>query len=377
MASYIQKILNVDLNQRSYDIVIGEDLIASAGTRIAPHLTSSRVFTVTDKNVAAFWLEPYRRSLEAVGITSTDLTLPPGEKIKSFEYLQQITEWLLNAGVDRNTMVIALGGGVIGDLAGFAASITLRGMPFIQIPTTLLSQVDSSVGGKTAIDMPQGKNLVGSFYQPRLVLADTNVLDTLPKREFLAGYAEVVKYGLISDPVFFEWCEKNGDSLISGESSGRAHVVEVCCRLKAAIVAEDERESAGRALLNFGHTFAHAFEAEVNFSNKLLHGEAVAIGIICAFELSHRLKYCTGQDIGRVRNHFSKIGLPTNLLGISDARWSAAALIKHMMHDKKAEAGQVTLILTRGIGEAFISRDVNPEILGTYLNEFIAQQTTI
>ena len=377
MVSVIQKIVNVDLDQRSYDIIIGEGLIASAGSRIAPLLTSSHVFTVTDKNVAAFWLGSYRRSLEAVGITSTDLILPPGEKIKSFEYLQQITEWLLNASVDRNSMVIALGGGVIGDLAGFAAAITLRGLPFIQIPTTLLSQVDSSVGGKTAIDMPQGKNLVGSFHQPRLVLADTGILDTLPKREILAGYAEVVKYGLISDPMFFEWCEKNGDNLISGEASGRAHVVEVCCQIKAAIIAEDERESAGRALLNFGHTFAHAFEAEVNFSNKLLHGEAVAIGIICAFEISHRLNYCTGQDIGRVRNHFSKIGLPTNLLGISDATWSTAALIKHMKHDKKAEAGRITLILTRGIGEAFISRDINPEILGTYLNDFLAQRTTI
>ncbi len=366
-------IVHVELDERSYDIVIDEGLIAHAGARIGPLLSSSRVLTVTDENVAEHWLEPYRQSLASKGISSEELILPPGEQTKSLGYLERVTEWMLNTGVDRKTVLVAMGGGVIGDLAGLAAAITLRGIPFVQIPTTLLAQVDSSVGGKTAINMPQGKNLVGAFHQPRLVLADTGLLDSLPKREFLAGYAEVVKYGLINDPTFFEWCESNGEALAVSDPTGRAYAVESSCRAKAAIVGEDERETGKRALLNLGHTFAHAYEAEVGFSDKLLHGEAVAIGMISAFELSHRLGLCPGQDVERIRKHFTRAGLPTDISTIRDGSWSAEKLIKHMGRDKKTEAGRLTFVLARGIGKAFISREVDTDMIKNYLNDCLTQ----
>ena len=363
--------LRVDLDERSYDILIGNGLVESAGSRIKPLLSSPRVLTVTDENVAEHWLAPFNQSLKAEGIAHSELILPPGEQTKSFEYLQKVCEWMLETGTDRKTTLVALGGGVIGDLAGFAAAITLRGMPFVQIPTTLLSQVDSSVGGKTAIDTPQGKNLVGAFHQPQLVLADIGVLDTLSRRQFQAGYAEVVKYGLINDPAFFEWCERNGEALAAGEEDKRAYAVATSCQAKADIVAADERETAQRALLNLGHTFAHAFEIEVGFGEKLLHGEAVAIGTICAFELSHRLELCSGQDVERVRRHFQDAGLPTKLGDLRGDDWTVERLLHHMGRDKKAEAGKLTFVLTRGIGQAFVARDVDVDILRDYLGNIL------
>lgn len=372
MSDNFSTTLRVDLGERGYDIVIGKGLVGSAGSRMMPLLTTPRVLTITDENVAAHWLEPYRASLADAGITGTELVLPPGEQTKSFEYLQRVVEWMLDTGVDRKTMLVALGGGVIGDLAGFAAAITLRGMPFVQIPTTLLAQVDSSVGGKTAIDTAQGKNLVGAFHQPQLVLADTDVLDTLPERQFMAGYAEVVKYGLIGDLAFFEWCEANGGALAAGDPAKRAHAVEASCRAKAAIVAEDERETGRRALLNLGHTFAHAFEAEAGFGERLLHGEAVGIGMTCAFELSQRLGLCDGQDVARVRAHFQRVGMPIDLKAISDASWTADRLIEHMGRDKKTESGVLTFIMANGIGKAFICRDVDMVSLHDYLCDFLA-----
>lgn len=370
-ADSARKTLRVELGERGYDIVIGNGVLAEAGRLMAPLLAHPRVLTVTDENVARHWLAPYRASLETAGIGGADLVLPPGEQTKSFAYLQQLTEWLLETGVQRNTMLVALGGGVIGDLAGFAAAVTLRGMPFVQIPTTLLAQVDSSVGGKTAIDTPQGKNLVGAFHQPRLVLADTGVLETLPRRQVLAGYAEVVKYGLLGDRDFFEWCESHGAAMVAGDAAARAEGIAASCRAKAEIVAEDEHEAGRRALLNLGHTFGHAFEAELGFGEGLLHGEAVAIGTLCAFEFSQRLGLCPGQDTARVRAHFEHIGLPTTLAGVKDDGWTADRLIAHMGRDKKAEAGGLTFILTRGIGDAFISRDVDVAALGPYLEDFL------
>jgi len=364
--------LRVELGDRGYDIVIGDGLLANAGERIRPLLADPRVLTITDENVASHWLEPYRASLAAAGITGDELVLPPGEQTKSFEYLERVTEWLLERRVQRKTTLVALGGGVIGDLVGFAAAVTLRGMPFVQIPTTLLAQVDSSVGGKTAIDMPQGKNLVGAFHQPRLVLADTGVLDTLPRRQLLAGYAEVVKYGLLGDAEFFEWCECNGAAMIGGDAALRAEAVARSCRAKAAIVAADELETGKRALLNLGHTFGHAYEAEMGFGDALLHGEAIAIGTVSAFELSRRLDLCTGQDVERVRNHFTATGLPVDLSILDHAGWTAERLLEHMGRDKKADAGNLTFIMTRGIGDAFVSRDVDIDALTAYLEDLLA-----
>ncbi len=366
------KTVRVELGERGYDIVIGNGLVASAGAHIKPLLAQPRVVTITDENVAGHWLEPYRASLAAAGIEGAELILPPGEQTKDFQHLQQVSEWLLETGIDRKTMLVALGGGVIGDLAGFAAAIALRGIPFVQVPTTLLSQVDSSVGGKTAIDTPQGKNLVGAFYQPKLVLADMDTLDTLPGREVMAGYAEVVKYGLLGDKDFFEWCEANGPALAAGGGPERAHVVEMSCLAKARIVADDEREAGQRALLNLGHTFAHAFEIEAGFGGSLLHGEAVAMGMVAAFGLSQRLGFCPGQDVDRVRRHFEAVGLPTGVSKVRGESWTAERMIEHMGRDKKTEGGRLTFILARGIGEAFISRDVDMADLSAYLDDYLA-----
>ncbi|MEK9723851.1 MAG: 3-dehydroquinate synthase, partial [Rhodospirillaceae bacterium] len=329
--------VRVELDERGYDINIGPGLIAGAGARIAPLLSQPRAFVITDANVAGHWLATLTASLGDAGIAVESKTLPAGEQTKSWAYVEELTHWLLDAGIDRRTTLIALGGGVIGDLVGFVAAITLRGIPFIQVPTTLLAQVDSSVGGKTAIDTPQGKNLVGAFHQPRLVLADTGTLDTLPRRQVLAGYAETVKYGLIGDPAFFEWCEANAAKLINGDTQARRHAIEVACRAKAAIVAADEREAGDRALLNLGHTFAHAFEAETGFGETLLHGEAVALGCHYAFELSRRLELCSGQDAERVRVHLAACGLPTGLDGLAGADWTPALIRGHMAKDKKVE----------------------------------------
>ena len=366
-----QRTVRVELGRRGYDIVIGAGVLADAGMSMAPLLAAPRVLTVTDESVAEHWLEAYRASLATAGIAGAELILPPGEATKSFEYLERVVRWLLETGVQRTSMVVALGGGVIGDLTGFAAAVSLRGLPFVQIPTTLLAQVDSSVGGKTAIDTPEGKNLVGAFHQPSLVLADTGVLDTLPKRQVLAGYAEVVKYGLLGDLAFFEWCEQNGQAVVAGDAEARAYAIAASCKAKAAIVAEDELETGRRALLNLGHTFAHAFEAEAGFGDELLHGEAVAIGMISAFEFSARLGLCAGQEVTRVRAHFERVGLPTGLAGIKDAGWTADKLVRHMGRDKKAEAGGLTFVLTKGIGAAFVQRKVDEARLVPYLDDLL------
>jgi len=351
--------VRVNLGDRAYDIVIGEGVLARAGKLMVDAGVGPRPVVVTDEIVAKFHLETLQVSLGDAGIKFDTIILPPGEQTKDFKYLEELLSRLLACGIDRSTCLIALGGGVIGDLTGFAAAIALRGIDFVQVPTTLLAQVDSSVGGKTAIDMPQGKNLVGAFHQPKLVLADLAVLDTLPHRELLAGYAEAVKYGLIDDADFFAWLEGHGAELIDGDMSARRRAIVESCRAKARIVAEDEREADRRAILNFGHTFGHALEAETGYGDLLLHGEAVAIGMSLAFDLSVALGLCSPVDAARVRRHFASIGLEYDLLSIGQGvEWSPDRLLGHMAKDKKTRAGRKTFILTRGIGEAFVSRNV-------------------
>jgi 3-dehydroquinate synthase len=361
--------LTVDLGQRSYDILVGEGLAAAAGRHLRGVLSQPRTIIVTDSNVAPLYLGQVEASLDEAGIAHDALVLPAGEATKDFAHLEDLTDKLLEARVERNTTLIALGGGVIGDIVGFAAAITLRGVPFVQMPTTLLAQVDSSVGGKTGINSRHGKNLVGAFYQPRLVIADTGTLDTLPRRELLAGYAEVAKYGLIDSPEFFAWLEARGDKLVAGDTEARRHAVITSCTAKAAVVAEDERETGRRALLNLGHTFGHALEAETGYGAALLHGEAVAIGMVMAFDLSVRLGLCPAEDAGRVRRHLADMGLPVGLDGLAAPSWSAERLLTHMGLDKKVHDGRLTFILTRGIGQAFITGDVAEEALGAALEE--------
>jgi 3-dehydroquinate synthase len=308
---------------------------------------------VTDANIAPHHLEGLERSVRDAGIAIDSIVLEPGEQSKSFAGLEALLTQLLDKGIERGTTLVALGGGVIGDLVGFAAAIALRGIDFVQVPTTLLAQVDSSVGGKTGIDMPHGKNLVGSFYQPRLVLADTATLDTLPRRQMLAGYAEVVKYGLINDPAFFGWLETHGADLIDRDDAALRHAVLTSCRAKAEVVAEDEREQDRRALLNLGHTFAHALEAECGFSDELLHGEAVAIGMVLAFELSAQLGLSSLEDAARVQRHLASVGLPTSPTWTQGRVWSAERLIRHMGRDKKVRDGRIAFVLAKGIGGAF------------------------
>ena len=364
-------LVTVDLGERSYNIVIGAGLIARAGDFLADVAPARRVIIVTDENVASHWLETLETALTEANYQILTRILTPGEQTKSLTQIDTLTDWILESGVDRKTTIIALGGGVIGDLAGFAAAITLRGLPFVQIPTTLLAQVDSSVGGKTAVDTRHGKNLIGAFYQPRLVLADTDTLSTLPARQVAAGYAEVVKYGLINDLVFFEWCEANGHAILDGDAAAARYAVEMSCRAKAAIVAQDEHEKGTRALLNLGHTFGHAFEAEAGFDDLLLHGEGVAFGTVCAFDLSHRLELCSGQEAERVRSHFTKVGLPTNIEGIAKRHWTPDAILAHMGKDKKTEGGNLTFILARGIGQAYIDRDVPIDTLRALLSDIL------
>ena len=364
--------LQVELGARSYDILIGRGLLAEAGRHLKPILKRPRTIVLTDETVAALHLPALTRALETAGIDSRAIVLPPGEQTKSFAHLERVTDELLAAKVERSSTLVALGGGVIGDLAGFAAAITLRGIDFVQIPTTLLAQVDSSVGGKTGIDTRWGKNLVGSFHQPRLVLADVDVLATLPRRQVLAGYAEVVKYGLINDPAFFAWLEDNGNGLVEGDEAARQHAVKVSCAAKARIVAADERESGARALLNLGHTFGHALEAECGYSDELLHGEAVAMGLVMAFDLSARLGLCPPEDAARVERHLAAVGLPTEPTSIGGRVWSVDSLLEHMQRDKKVEGGRITFILARGIGQAFIARDVDLREVSGLLVEALA-----
>ena len=362
----------VDLGSRAYDIVIGEGVLARAGALMADVLGSGKAVVVTDETVAKLHLDTLGRSLADADIGFDTIVLPPGEQTKDFKHFEELLNDLLELRIDRSSTLIALGGGVIGDIVGFAAAVALRGIDFVQVPTTLLAQVDSSVGGKTAIDMPQGKNLVGAFHQPRLVLADMGVLDTLPHREVLAGYSEIVKYGLIDDAPFFEWLEGHGAALVEGDIAARRTAVVKSCEAKARIVSEDERESGRRALLNFGHTFGHALESETGFGDILLHGEAVAIGMNIAFDLSVALGLCPATDADRVRRHLSTIGLERDLNAVGQQIvWDPQRLLSHMASDKKTVGGRKTFILVRKIGEAFVSRDVEDEQVIAVLTEAI------
>jgi len=354
------KTVNVDLGPRSYDIVIGEDMLGRAGELIAPH-AQGRVCVVTDQTVYDLHYAALEASLSAAGLSVHVIIRPPGEAQKCFAVLEKIMDELLEIGFDRNDCVIAFGGGVIGDLTGFAASTFKRGCKFIQIPTTLLSQVDSSVGGKTAINTPRGKNLVGAFYQPQLVITDTFVLSTLPEREMKAGYAEVLKYGLLGDAKFFEWLEESGADVLAGNPKALAEAIAVSCQAKADIVARDERERGERALLNLGHTFGHALEAEAGYDGSLLHGEAVSAGMLMAFEFSG------AKDAGRVAAHMKSVNLITPN-DVSHLFKSPDALMRHMSHDKKNEAGALTLILARNIGEAYVQRAADKTSVRDYLN---------
>ena len=364
--------LSVDLGQRSYEIRIGRGLIAEAGKLMLPLLKQKRVVAVTDTNVAPHHLESLERSVRAAGIAIDSIVLEAGEQTKSFAGLENLLTRLLELGIERGTTVVALGGGVIGDLTGFAAAVALRGIDFVQIPTTLLAQVDSSVGGKTGIDTPQGKNLVGAFHQPRLVLADTATLDTLPRRQMLAGYAEVAKYGLINDPQFFTWLESNGVDVIERADVPLRHAVLESCRNKARVVAADEREQDARALLNLGHTFGHALEAECGYSDELLHGEAVAIGMVMAFDLSTQLGHCTLKDSARVQRHLASVGLPTSPNWIDGREWSAERLIRHMGRDKKVKDGRIAFVLAKGIGQAFFPAHAALDEISALLETAIA-----
>jgi len=347
----------VALGARSYTIHVGGALLDRAGALLAP-LVRGTVPVVTDSNVASLHLEPLSRSLRAAGLEPRAIVLDPGEPTKSFQGLERLIDALLDCAIDRKSLIVALGGGVIGDIAGLAAGLLKRGVAYAQIPTTLLAQVDSSVGGKTAIDVPQGKNLVGLFHQPRVVIADTGALRTLPRRELLAGYAEVVKYGALGDAAFFGWLEEHGAEALSGNDAGLIHMVAHSCRMKAAIVARDERESGERALLNLGHTFAHALEAASGYSGRLLHGEAVAIGMVLAYRLSVQLGLAPASDAERLAKHLAAVGLPASLDAIPGGRPNADLLLAPMMHDKKAEDGKLTFVLVRGLGRAFLSSDV-------------------
>jgi 3-dehydroquinate synthase len=365
-------VVRVELGPRSYDIKIGGGLITRAGELSAPVLRQKRVIVITDTHVARLHLDALLQSLRGAGIAAESIVLPSGEATKSFTELEALCDQLLALKAERGTTLVALGGGVIGDITGFAAAILLRGIDFIQVPTTLLAQVDSSVGGKTGINTAHGKNLIGSFYQPRLVLADIEALDTLPRREMLAGYAEVVKYGLINDPHFFSWCEGHAAGLISGEASARRYAIAASCKAKAAIVGADERESADRALLNLGHTFGHALEAECGYGDELLHGEAVAIGMVMAFDLSARLGLCPLEDAARVQRHLASLGLPTSPGWIDGRSWSSGRLVEHMSRDKKVKDGRIGFVLARGIGQAFTPAFADLAEVEAMLDEAIA-----
>jgi 3-dehydroquinate synthase len=359
----------VDLGSRSYEIAIGEGLLKEAGKRLRPLLKRPFTAIVTDATVAKLHLEALRASLASAGIDATSIVLPAGETTKSYRHLAETCDGLLAAGIERRDMVVALGGGVIGDLAGFAAAILRRGVDFIQIPTTLLAQVDSSVGGKTGINSAHGKNLIGAFHQPRAVLIDIALLDTLPRRELAAGYAEVAKYGLLGDAEFFAWLETNAASIFAGDAQARIRAITKSCEMKAGIVAEDETETGVRALLNLGHTFGHALEAATGYSRRLLHGEAVAIGMAQAFRFSERLGLAAKGQAARVEKHLRQVELPTRLSDVEGDLPEPARLLDIMRQDKKAVAGKLTFILVRGIGEAFIARDVEDREVLAFLAE--------
>jgi 3-dehydroquinate synthase len=359
--------IDVALEERSYTIHVGCGLLARAGELLAP-LARGAVPVVTDANIAPLLLETLAAALRASGLEPQPVVLEPGEATKSFCGLEQLIEALLDCGVDRGGLLVALGGGVIGDLTGFAAGILKRGIAYAQIPTTLLAQVDSSVGGKTAINARQGKNLVGLFHQPKIVIADIDALTSLPRRELLAGYAEVAKYGAVSDADFFGWLELHAREALAGDAHRLAHMVAHSCRMKAEIVSRDEREGGDRALLNLGHTFGHALEAATGYSPRLLHGEAVAIGMVLAFRLSAQLGLVPSSDADRLQTHLRSVSLPAGLADIPGKRPDADALLAYMMHDKKAKAGKLTFVLANGIGRAFTADDVPIETVRAVLN---------
>jgi 3-dehydroquinate synthase len=367
--STARKTVRVNLGERSYDILIGPGLIATAAGEIAGRLKGRRMAVITDEHVAPLYLEPLMESLKANGITAVSLVLPAGEKTKSFEHLIPVCEAILGARIERNDAVIALGGGVIGDLTGFAAGIARRGSRFIQIPTSLLAQVDSSVGGKTGINSPHGKNLIGVFHQPDLVLADTDVLDTLSPREFKAGYAEVAKYGLIDKPEFFAWLENNWQAVFAG-GNARIEAIAISCQAKADVVAADERENGRRALLNLGHTFGHALEAATQYDGtRLVHGEGVAIGMVLAHQFSARMNLASPDDAKRVEAHLRTVGLPTRMDEIPGTLPPVEKLMDAIAQDKKVSGGKLTFILTRGIGQSFVADDVPGSEVSAFLKE--------
>jgi 3-dehydroquinate synthase len=364
-----QHTVRVELAGRGYDIQIGAGLLAQAGSLLGSFLSRPRLVIVTDENVARLHLSALASSLRQSGIDSESIVIPAGEQSKSFEHLANLCDRLLAAGVERNDSIAAFGGGVIGDLAGFAAAVLRRGVAFVQLPTTLLAQVDSSVGGKTGINTPLGKNLIGAFHQPVSVLADISLLNTLPEREFRAGYAEVAKYGLLGDSDFFDWLDANLDALMLGDAAARLYAVKTCCEAKARIVAADETERGERALLNLGHTFGHALEAAAGYSSNLLHGEAVAIGMGMAFRFSARLGLCAEAEAARVANHLERAALPASPKRIASKLRGAAGLMKLMRQDKKAQAGRLTFILARSIGGAFIAKDVEEKAVMNFLEQ--------
>jgi 3-dehydroquinate synthase len=368
--------VDVALGDRAYDIVIGRDVLPSLGARVAALRPGVRTAVVTDRTVAKFWLEQTESSLAAAGIPTSRVIVEEGEGSKSYAGLEKVSEALIAAKIERNDLVIALGGGVVGDLAGFAAAILRRGVDFVQVPTSLLAQVDSSVGGKTGINSPQGKNLLGAFHQPVLVIADTSVLDTLSPRQFRAGYAEVAKYGALGDEAFFAWLEANHADIFSG-GAAREHAIATSCRAKAAIVSRDERETGERALLNLGHTFGHALEAATGFSDRLFHGEGVSVGMVLAAEFSAKLGMIPEQDAARIERHLASVGLPTHLQDIAgfaqEGLADADALMALMAQDKKVKRGKLTFILLEAVGRAVIANDVEPSLVRDFLKAKLAK----
>jgi 3-dehydroquinate synthase len=368
----------VALGAHSYDIVIGRGVLASLGKRIAALRPGAKAFIVTDENVASYLLAGAEAALARADVAASRVIVPPGEASKSYRVFEQVCEAVIASHIERGDLVVALGGGVIGDLAGFAAAVVRRGLDYVQVPTTLLAQVDSSVGGKTAIDSAYGKNLIGAFHQPILVLADTAALDTLSPREFRAGYAELAKFGLLGDAGFFAWLEANWRDVFAGgassASSAREHAIAVACRGKAGIVARDERETGERALLNLGHTFGHALEAACGFSDRLLHGEAVAAGIALAFAFSARQGLLPTVAAERATRHLADVGLPTTLKDIPGPLPSVERLMELIAQDKKVKRGMLTFILVRGIGSAFVEADVDPTAVRAFLSEKLAER---
>jgi 3-dehydroquinate synthase len=366
-------VVEVALDSRGYDIVIGRGLIASLGERIKALRPGAKTAIVTDATVAKHHLAACKAALKSAGVESASVIVPQGEGSKSYATFETVCEAIIASRIERGDLVVALGGGVIGDLAGYAAASVRRGIDFVQVPTTLLAQVDSSVGGKTGINSRQGKNLIGAFHQPILVIADTALLDTLPKREFRAGYAEMAKFGLLGDAAFFSWLEANWQDVFSG-GAAREHAIAVCCRGKAGIVARDEREIGERALLNLGHTFGHALEAGAGFSDRLLHGEAVALGTALAFDFSARKGLVGVSDAARASAHLAAIGLPTHLKDVPGGVPGIDALMDLIAQDKKVKRGRLTFILVRGIGQAFVENDVDAAEVRAFLTDKLAEQ---